>query len=46
MEYVSVIVNELNEIIEICSGLSERKIIEILESHPEYKRTCVLMGER
>lgn len=46
MEYISVIVNELNEIIEICSGLSERKIAEILDNHPEYKRTCVLMGEK
>ena len=43
MEYVSVIVDELNEIVEICSGLSERKIEEILENNPEFKRTCVLM---
>ena len=41
MEYVSVIVDELGDVVAYCSDLSEKKIDEMLEQHQEWRRTCL-----
>lgn len=41
MSYKSAIVDELGEVVCLCEGLSKSEIAEILDNHPEWKKTCV-----
>lgn len=41
LEFRSVVVNELGEIVVYCSDLNGREIDEMLESHPEYRIICI-----
>lgn len=41
MEYRTAIVDECGDIIAWCSDLSEYKIMDMLDEHPEWRRVCI-----
>ena len=44
LEFKSAIVDELGTIIVWCSDVSENKIKEILNTHPEWTLKCIQIG--
>lgn len=43
MEYSSVVVNELGEIVAWCKDLTQEQIDNVLSSSTEYKITCIVL---
>lgn len=43
MEYASVVVNELGEIVAWCKDLTQEEIEKVLSSSPECKITCIVL---
>ena len=43
MEYSSVVVNELGEVVAWCKDLTQEEIEKVLSSSTEYKITCIVI---
>lgn len=43
MEYSSVVVNELGEVVAWCKDLTQEEIEKVLSSSTEYKITCIVL---
>ena len=43
MEYSSVVVDELGEVVAWCKDLTQEAIEKVLEESPECKITCILL---
>ena len=43
MEYQSVVVNELGEVVAWCKDLTQEEIEKVLEESPECKITCIVL---
>ena len=43
MEYSSVVVDELGEIVAWCKDLTQEEIEKVLSSSTEYKITCIVI---
>ena len=43
MEYSSVVVDELGEVVAWCKDLTQEEIEKVLNESPEYKITCIVL---
>lgn len=43
MEYSSVVVNELGEVVAWCKDLTQEEIEKVFEESPECKITCIVL---
>lgn len=43
MEYSSVVVNELGEVVAWCRDLTQEEIQKVLEESTEYRITCIVL---